>query len=85
MDMTPESIFEYIRDVLIEEFELEADRITLDAKLRDDLDIDSIDAVDLMIKLKPLVGQRLKPDAFRTVRTIGDVVNAVHSMLHADA
>ena len=85
MDMTPESIFEYIRDVLIEEFELESDRITLDAKLRDDLDIDSIDAVDLMIKLKPLVGHRLKPDAFRSVRTIGDVVNAVHSMLHADA
>lgn len=48
----------------------------------EDLDIDSIDAVDLIVKLKPLVGKRLQPDAFKAVRSVQDVIDALQSLLH---
>jgi acyl carrier protein len=57
----------------------------MDARLGEDLDIDSIDAVDLIVQLKPLLGGNLKPEAFKTVRTVGDVVEALHGMMQAAA
>ena len=46
-----------------------------------DLDIDSIDAVDLAVKLKQLTGKRLEPEVFKTVRTVQDVVDALTGLL----
>lgn len=79
--MTKDDIFKRIQAILVETFDIDAERIAPDAKLRDDLDIDSIDAVDLMVQLKPLVGQRLQPEAFKMVRTVGDVVDALHAIV----
>lgn len=79
--MTKEQIFQRLSQVLQETFDIEPARITLAARLYDDLDIDSIDAVDLMVKLRPLVEKRLQPEAFRSVRTVGDVVDALHGFL----
>ena len=79
--MTKEQIFERLSQVLQETFDINPARITLSARLYDDLDIDSIDAVDLMVKLRPLVEKRLQPEAFRSVRTVGDVVDALYGFL----
>ena len=79
--MTKEEILNRIVQILVDTFDMDASRIVPEAKLADDLDIDSIDAVDLIVQLKPLVGQRLKPEAFKSVRTIGDVVDAVHALV----
>jgi len=78
--MTKHDIFERISAILQETFSIDAARITPESRLYDDLDIDSIDAVDLIVKLKPLVGKRLQPEAFKSVRTIADVVDALHAM-----
>ncbi len=83
--MTDQEIFESLRGILIETFDIEADRVVPQAKLYDDLDIDSIDAVDLIVKLKPLVGKRLPPEAFKAVRTVQDVIDALQGLLKADA
>ena len=64
--------------------QFDAERITPDAKLYDDLDIDSIDAVDLIVQLKPLAGKRLNAEAFKSVRTIQDVVDALHQLINAE-
>ena len=61
------------------------ERISPSASLRDDLDIDSIDAVDLIVQLKPIVGKRLQPDAFKSVRTVQDSVDALHHLAHDSA
>ncbi|MBB5205759.1 acyl carrier protein [Inhella inkyongensis] len=79
--MTEQEIFARLRTILIETFDIEAERIRPDAKLYEDLDIDSIDAVDLIVKLKPLVGRRLQPEAFKAVRTLDDVTRALQSLL----
>ena len=75
--MKEQEILERIQQVLMEEFEIEADAVSLEASLYEDLDIDSIDAVDLIVRLKELSGQRIPPDQFKNVRTIGDIVEVV--------
>ena len=79
--MNKEDILARIASILEETFEIDPARITPQAKLYDDLEIDSIDAVDLIVQLKPLVGRRLDPEAFKSVRTVADVVDALHGML----
>jgi acyl carrier protein len=76
-----EDIYPWVVDVLHEMFELDKAKITLEANLYTDLDIDSIDAVDLAVKLKELTGKRLQPEVFKSVRTVQDVVNALETLL----
>jgi acyl carrier protein len=78
---TDEEILEHIKRIFVENFDLQEADITLGSDLNDDLDIDSIDAVDLMVELKKSMGTKLDPDAFKLVRTVGDVVDAVHALL----
>lgn len=81
--MTDQDIFERLRDILIETFDIDEGLITPEARLYEDLDIDSIDAVDLVVQLKPLMGKRLQPDAFKAVRTLQDIINALHGLLQS--
>jgi len=53
-----------------------------DADLAQDLDLDSIDAVDLVVELQKLTGRKIKPEEFKTVRTVGDVVERVYELTH---
>lgn len=72
-----EAVFHFLRDTLVELFEIEPEAIRLEARLYEDLDIDSIDAVDMVVELKRFTGKRINPDDFKAVRTVDDVVNAV--------
>lgn len=79
--MNQAEIFEQLSQVLQTTFDTDPALITAQARLYEDLDIDSIDAVDLIVKLKPMVGKRLQPEAFKNVRTVQDVVNALHGLM----
>ena len=83
--MTKNELFDRIVTILHDSFEIEPARITPEARLYDDLDIDSIDAVDLIVQLKPWVGKRLNADAFKAVRTVQDVVDALHQLVNEPA
>ncbi|MBB1437856.1 acyl carrier protein [Shewanella sp. SG41-4] len=76
-----EQILEMLSGILIDEFEIDAADITLEASLYEDLDLDSIDAVDLVIKLQQLTGKKIQPEAFKTVRTVNDVVDAIEGLI----
>lgn len=75
--MTKTEIYEKIAQTLQELFEIPSAKIKPEARLYEDLDIDSIDAVDLIVKMRQATGKRLEPEMFKTVRTIEDVVNAL--------
>ncbi|AFU98594.1 acyl carrier protein [Simiduia agarivorans] len=79
---TKEQVFGSIRTILVDMFELDADAIVLDAHLYDDLDIDSIDAVDMVVELKKMTGKAIQPDDFKAVRTVSDVVDVVHQLVN---
>lgn len=68
-------MYEEIRNVLINQFEVDAALVTRDANLYEELDIDSIDAVDLLVRLRELTDQRISPEEFQQVRTIDDVLD----------
>lgn len=72
-----EEIFSMLTELLVDVFEIPAEDISLEAKLYDELDLDSIDAVDLVVKLRELTGVKIDPESFKQVRTIGDIVNAL--------
>jgi acyl carrier protein len=76
-----QAIFEQLRNVLVEIFELDEESVTLDADLYGDLDIDSIDAVDLMVELKEITGKKLDPESFKEVRKVGDLVTALYDLV----
>ncbi|MDH1054415.1 acyl carrier protein [Aquipseudomonas alcaligenes] len=80
-----EEIFATLRDALVELFELEAERVTLEANLYQDLEIDSIDAVDLIDHIKRQTGKKIAAEEFKAVRTVGDVVEAVYQVVNADS
>jgi acyl carrier protein len=82
--MTTDELHIWIVDMLHDMFEIEKDKITPQANLYNDLDIDSIDAVDIVVKLSQLTGKRIQPEVFRTVRTVQDVVTVIATLLQAD-
>ena len=76
-----EAIFTKLKEILVEMFEVDADDVSEDAHLSDDLDIDSIDAVDLIVRLKELTGKKIAPEEFKNVRSVGDVVTAIENVV----
>lgn len=82
--MNKDQLFKHIAGIMKDTFDINPQIITLESKLGDDLDIDSIDAVDLIVQLKPLLGSNLKPEAFKAVRTVQDVVDVVYDMMHSE-
>jgi acyl carrier protein len=78
-----DQIFAMLSTILVDEFEIDPADISLEASLYEDLDLDSIDAVDLVIKLQQLTGKKIQPEAFKTVRTVNDVVNAIEGLMQS--
>lgn len=72
--MQKEQLFEKIKDVLIREFDLDEAVITPEANIAADLDLDSIDAVELIVKMKPYLTAKIEPAAFKSTKTLADVV-----------
>lgn len=80
---TRDEIFERLRTILVDSFELDADEVRLDAHLIDDLDLDSIDAIDLAVGLEEELSLRVAEEELRRIRRVGDIVDLVHDRLAA--
>lgn len=83
--MSRDELHRQLTDYLEELFEIAPERVTLDARLIEDLDLDSIDVVDLLVKLRELTGQRVKAEEFKTARTVGDVLDCIEKLLASNA
>ena len=70
-----------LKDVLHRTFEIDPARVTPDTHLFTELELDSIDAVDLAIQVQDMTGMRIKPEDFKNVRTVGDVIATVRALL----
>lgn len=81
LPLTDEEILSRLRTILHDTFEIEPERVTPEAHLFEELDLDSIDAVDLAIQLQRMTGKRIKSEDFKNVRTVSDVVASVHMLL----
>ena len=79
--VTRPEILEQVSRELQALFELQADDITLEARLYEDLDLDSIDAVDLVVRLQQITKKKIAPEQFKRVRTVQDIVDAVEELV----
>ena len=80
LDMNEDELYERIKSILVDQFEVDESAVSLDANLYEELEIDSIDAVDLLVQLKELTGKKIPPEAFKDVRTIRDVLDALTAL-----
>jgi len=78
--MTREDIFRKFKEILSQEFEIDEGVITAGAKLNEDLELDSIDAIDLMVKMKPYLYGKIEPEQFKKARTVQDVVDILYPL-----
>jgi len=79
--MTRDEILAKVQDVLAELFEIDPVKVTLGTELYKDLEIDSIDAVDLLDRVRRFTGRKVSGEEFRSVRTVGDLVDTIERLL----
>src|SRR5262249_12274029 len=70
-------VFQTVRTALVDLFELDAPNVVPEARFDDDLEIDSIDAVDLIDHLSRIFERRVSPRDFRAVRTVQDLIDTI--------
>jgi acyl carrier protein len=80
MGFSSTELLEHIRRTLVQLFQLPRELITPEARLLDDLEIDSIDVVDLMEEIRELTGKKVTVEDFRTVRTVSDLVDVLQRL-----
>ncbi len=75
-----EQAIKIVNDTLVSEFELDAAKIVPDARMREDLGLDSLDAVDLIVALEKALSVQIPEDVARQMRTIGDIHGYIQKM-----
>ena len=81
---TREEIFSKLSEIFVDMFDVDEQMIHMDARLYEDLDIDSIDAIDIVVYIRELTGKKIKPEDFKSVRTVSDIVDATYDLLHKE-
>jgi acyl carrier protein len=79
--MTRAEIYQRVVGILVKAFELDPADIKPESRLFEDLDLDSIDAVDMFVELHEVTGKRIDPQAARKIRTVQDIVALVEAEL----
>ena len=79
--VTKEEIFNELKTILTNELEIEEADVRLEANLFEDLDLDSIDAVDLAVRVQQFTMKKIPPENFKQIKTIGDVVSTIEELL----
>ncbi len=83
--MTREETLKKLADMLNELFDTPREKVVPEATLYEDLDLDSIDAIDLVLKIQAMTGRTLVPQDFKEVRTVGDVLDCIEKLSATDA
>ncbi len=78
--MTRDDAYKKLQEILFDNFEIAREKITADANLYTDLELDSIDAVDLVIHVQDLIGKKISAEEFKMARTVNDVLDVVEKL-----
>ena len=76
-----QEIFEKIKAIIIDELNCSPDKVTMDAKLKDDLGADSIDAIQIIMDLEDTFGISIEEDNADAIPTVGNLVEYVQSLI----
>ncbi len=81
--MERSEILDKLKEIFEDLFDVDPASVVEEAKLYEDLDIDSIDAVDLIVKIREITGKKVSPEEFSTVRTVGQVLDATMKLIES--
>jgi acyl carrier protein len=81
---TRDEIFNTVKEILVNDFDCDETKIKMESNLVEDLDLDSIDAVDLVVKLQGIINKKVDPEDFKQIRTLQDVVDAVEKIVNVN-
>ncbi|MDD7474402.1 MAG: acyl carrier protein [Bdellovibrionota bacterium] len=79
---TKEDILKMVKEILVNDFECDEEKLVPEVKLFEELDLDSIDAVDLIVKLQTIIKKKVNPEDFKQIRTLDDVVVAIEKLVN---
>lgn len=80
-EYSKEQIFEELKKILVDELEIREEDIKMESNLFEDLDLDSIDAVDIAVRMQKFTDKKLPPSEFKKIKTVNDVVEAVFALI----
>lgn len=76
-----EQVYEEIKKIMQDLFEIDPAEIKPESRLVEDLDLDSIDAVEMIVQLQKRTSKRIQPEQFQSVKTVNDVVDILQKLL----
>ena len=79
--MTKDELYGKVRDILVTEFEIDEGKVRPEALLADDLELDSIDFIDIIGKVKEFIPGKIRPEDFKAVRSVQDISDALYPYL----
>ena len=79
--MASQEVVEGLNEILIDGFEIESDLLCPEARLREDLELDSLDGVDLVVAIEKRFGCRIKEAEARKMRTLNDIYESIQRLL----
>ena len=78
--MKREELFRHVKETLVEEFECDESMIVPEARFYEDLDLDSIDAVDLIVRLRNERNIEVSSEDFKSIQTVGDLLDTLERL-----
>ena len=78
-----DEIYQAIKEILISDFECKPEQVRPEATLFEELYLDSIDAIDLIVRLQKIIGRKVTAEDFKQIRTLDDVVKVIEGLVNA--
>jgi acyl carrier protein len=78
--MSKEEIIQKVNSVMMEYFEIPSDKLTPDAHIVKDLQLDSLDAVDMLVHLEDHLGMQVDAEQFQKIKTLGEIYDMIHEL-----
>lgn len=70
-------VFEKVRDILVDQLDVEEEKVTMEASVTEDLGADSLDFVDLVMSLEEEFDVEIPDDQVENIKTVGDIVKYI--------
>jgi acyl carrier protein len=82
-DMSKEELFERVKEVIVEQLGVEPEKVTAEARFREDLEADSLDQVELIMEFEDVFGGEISDEEAQQIRTVGQAVDYLQGRMEA--